>query len=57
MDWRKYANELETIIDAIDMNEHQRILVNGLMKAAKQNCEISDNEDQGYTAMQSGKPA
>ena len=57
MDWKKYANELETIIDAIDMNEHQRILVNGLMKVAKQNCEISDNEDKGCIAMQSGKPA
>lgn len=56
MDYKKYSEELELIIDAIDMHEHQRILVNGLMKAAKQKCEIS-NDDKGFVAMQSGKPA
>lgn len=42
MDWEKYAKELEKIIDAIDMHEHQRILVNGLMKAAKEQCNKGD---------------
>ena len=56
MDYKRYSEELETIIAAIDMHEHQRILVNGLMKAAKQQCEI-DNNDKGFVAMQSGKPA
>lgn len=36
MDWKKYAKELEAIIEAIDMKEHKRILVNGLIKAAKE---------------------
>ena len=39
MDYKKYSEELETIIAAIDMHEHQRILVNALMKAAKEQCE------------------
>lgn len=56
MDWEKYAKELEAIIDAINLPEHTRILVNGLMKAAKQQCE-KDNNDKGFIAMQSGKPA
>ena len=42
MDWEKYAKELEAIIAAIDMHEHQRILVNGLMKAAKEQCKKGD---------------
>lgn len=37
MDWEKYANELETIIEAIPMDSSRRILVNALMKAAKEN--------------------
>lgn len=56
MDYKKYSEELETIIAAIDMHEHQRILVNGLMKAAKQQCE-KDNSNKGFIAVQSGKPA
>lgn len=56
MDYKKYSEELETIIAAIDMHEHQRILVNALMKAAKQKCE-KDNSNKGFIAMQSGKPA
>lgn len=42
MDYKKYSEELEKIIDAIDMHEHQRILVNGLMKAAKEQCKKGD---------------
>lgn len=56
MDYKKYSEELETIIDAIDLPEHTRILVDGLMKAAKQQCE-KDNSNKGFIAMQSGKPA
>lgn len=56
MDWEKYSHELEIIIDAIDLKDHQRILVNGLIKAARQKCEIS-NDSKGFVAMQSGKPA
>ena len=39
MDYKKYSEKLEKIIDAIDMEEHQRILVNGLVEDAKQQCE------------------
>lgn len=42
MDYKKYSEELEKIIDAIDMHEHQRILVNGLMKVAKEQCKKGD---------------
>lgn len=56
MDYKKYSEELEKIIAAINLPEHTRILVNGLMKAAKQQCE-KDNDDKGFIAMQSGKPA
>lgn len=42
MDYKKYSEELEKIIDAIDIHEHQRILVNGLMKAAKEQCNKDD---------------
>lgn len=44
MNWEKYAKELETIIAAISMHDHQRILVNGLMKAAKEQCETENPE-------------
>lgn len=57
MDWEKYSHELEIIIDAIGMNEHQRILVNGLIKSAKQKCESNSSNNQGFVAVQSGKPA
>lgn len=56
MDYKKYSEELEKIIDAIDMHDHTRILVNALMKEAKAKCEI-DNNDKGFIAVQSGKPA
>lgn len=36
MDYKKYSEELETIIAAIDMHEHQRILVDALVKQAKE---------------------
>jgi len=56
MDYKKYSEELEIIIAAINLPEHTRILVDGLMKAAKAKCEI-DNNDKGFIAVQSGKPA
>lgn len=42
MNWEKYSKELEAIIEAINLPEHTRILVNGLMKAAKEQCKKGD---------------
>lgn len=56
MDYKKYSEELETIIAAINLPEHTRILVNALIKEAMAKCE-KDNNDKGFIAMQSGKPA
>lgn len=42
MHYKKYSEELEKIIDAIDMHEHQRILVNALMEEAKEQCKKGD---------------
>ena len=39
MDYKKYSEELEKIIAAIDMHEHTRILVDALVKDAKAKCE------------------
>lgn len=39
MDWEKYAKELEAIIDAINLPEHTRILVDALVKQAKERSE------------------
>ena len=36
MDYKKYSEELETIIAAINLPEHTRILVDGLVKQAKE---------------------
>lgn len=44
MDWENYAKELEIIIDAIEMPEHTRILVNGLKRAAKAKCKKGGEE-------------
>lgn len=42
MDYKKYSEELEAIIAAINLPEHTRILVDGLMKAAKAKCETQN---------------
>ena len=39
MDYKKYSEELETIIAAINLPEHTRILVDGLVKQAKERSE------------------
>ena len=38
MNYKRYAKELEIIIDAIDLPEHTRILVDGLVRTAKEKC-------------------
>ena len=42
MDWEKYAKELEKIIAAINLPEHTRILVDGLIKEARKKCETKN---------------
>lgn len=46
MDYKKYSEELESIINAISMPEHTRILVNALVKQAKEKYgkEVLQNE-------------
>ena len=39
MDYKKYSEELETIIAAINLPEHTRILVDALVKQAKERSE------------------
>ena len=39
MDWERYAKELEEIIAAIDLKEPTRILVDALVKRAKERSE------------------
>ena len=38
MDYKMYSEELEKIIEAIMVPEHTRILVDGLVKTAKEKC-------------------
>jgi hypothetical protein len=40
MDWEKYAKELEKILDAIDLPESTRILVEALIEEKKQECQL-----------------
>lgn len=56
MDYKKYSEELEKIIEAIPMAEHTRILVNALLKKAKKECE-TDVGDKGFVPVQDSKPA
>lgn len=42
MDYKKYSEELEKIIDAIPMYDHTRILVNALIKEARKKCETKN---------------
>jgi len=39
MDYKKYSERLEEIIEAIEMPESTRILVNGLIEVTKKHCE------------------
>lgn len=36
MDWEQYAKRLEEIINGIDLPDHTRILVDALVKQAKE---------------------
>ena len=38
MNYKRYSQELELIIDAMPLPEHTRILVDGLVKTAKNKC-------------------
>ena len=44
MDYKKYSEELELIIDAIPMSEDRRSLVDGLVKIAKNKCTNEKHE-------------
>ena len=39
MDWELYAKELEKIIHAITVSEHTRILIDALVKQAREKSE------------------
>ena len=40
MDWEKYAKELEKILEALNLPESTRILVNALVEEKKQECQL-----------------
>lgn len=44
MDWEKYAKELEIIIDAIELKDYQRTLVNALVREAKQKSVLNNGK-------------
>lgn len=44
MNWEEYAKELEIIIEAIDMPEYRRTLVNGAIEIAREKCKIKNAE-------------
>jgi len=42
MDYKRYSEELEKIINAINLPEGTRSLVDGLVKIAKEQCKKGD---------------
>ena len=40
MDWEKYAKELEKILEALNLPESTRILVEALIEEKKQECRL-----------------
>lgn len=40
MDWEKYAKELEKILDALNLPESTRILLEAIVEEKKQECQL-----------------
>jgi len=44
MNYKKYSEELELIINAISVPEHTRILVDALVREARKKCDTKTSE-------------
>lgn len=46
MDWKYYAKQLEEIIESIELKESTRILVDALVKQAKERSKLKEGVEQ-----------